>query len=1163
MTNIVESDSVIIIFDTEQGLAGPPGPVGPGNTTAFYILSQAASAFTNSSVLTAGGGIQIGTVGGITTISASGAGTGTVTSVGLVVPNDLFTTSAAVTTAGNITLSKVSQAQNLHYASPSGASGVPSFRALAVGDLASLFTAGSNISIVGGSTLTISATGLSSGSASGTVTSVGLSLPNIFTVSNSPITGAGTLTGTFVSQPQAQVFASPASGGAGTPAFRSLTYLDLPLTAGLNIAITPSGSSFVISSPGSGNVASVGLVAPVEFTVTGSPVTTSGNLTFTKANQNANQIYAGPASGAAAQPTFRSQVYLDLPLLSGPNITLTPSGNNYVIGSAASGSVTLVGLVLPNIFNVSGSPITSSGNLTATLANQASGAFLLGPISGGVATPAFRQAVAGDIFGAAFNLLVAGPNITLTPDNDAKTLTITAAAGSSGGGGSGTVTTVTKSGTQSPVYSLTITNPTTTPNLALTLLPAASATFLGGPTSGADANPTYRVIQFSDLPVGTYTVNYSTILNKLASSSGVGMLSQNGSVLAYRTLTGTAGRVTITNGDGTAGNPTFDVGSTVYTTSTSSLLNALSSATAGSTGLVTQVSDISFVDRTITGTTNRLTVSNGNGVSGNPTLDVGSNVFTNNTSPLLNALSSATAGSTGIVVQVSDISFVDRTITGTTNRVVVTNGSGVSGNPSLNVGSEVYTTSTSSTLNRFASATPSSGQIWIGNGTDLTLANISNGPNITVTNGAGSITIGSTASGSVTNFTAGNLSTWFTTTVATPTSAPGLTFNPTGAKGDIAYYSNVNTAANLGVGLTSQVIGVSNGLPAYVNTLQGFASATVSSTLTNASLSYQLMDASAGAVSLILPAASSCIGDIFYFKNNTVTGSNACTVQTNGTDTIEGSIVAKTAVKLQVIAVISDGVNTWRYLKPQIEAPQSGGTGSAAVPTDGQILIGSTAGQVYTPGLLTPGVGIQITNASNSVTIASYASASVIATNNLSPLFTASVINGTLTHTGSNAASGTVLAGPTTGAAGAYTFRNLASGDFGTNQITPSQIGNNVINMGILIDNGASAITAGEEGQFPINFPCTVTGWTILSYTGSGSCVFNVYKSTYASFPTMTSMIVGGTKPSITANYKGQNLAISDWNTVSVNTGDIIKFTLESISGFSQLSIALTATRTG
>lgn len=67
---------------------------------------------------------------------------------------------------------------------------------------------------------------------------------------------------------------------------------------------------------GSGTVTSVALSAPAEFSVTGSPVTTTGTLTFSKANQTANTTYAGPTGGAAAAPAFRALVAADLPTIS-------------------------------------------------------------------------------------------------------------------------------------------------------------------------------------------------------------------------------------------------------------------------------------------------------------------------------------------------------------------------------------------------------------------------------------------------------------------------------------------------------------------------------------------------------------------------------------------------------------------------------------------------------------------------------------------------------------------------------------------------------------------------------------------------------------------------------------------------------------------------------
>ena len=106
----------------------------------------------------------------------------------------------------------------------------------------------------------------------------------------------------------------PGGGVAGVSSLNGLTGA-LTLVAGTNITIVPAGSNITISSTGggTGTVTSVGLSVPGEFAVSGSPVTTAGTLSVTKATQTANTVWAGPTSGGAAQPTFRALVSADIP----------------------------------------------------------------------------------------------------------------------------------------------------------------------------------------------------------------------------------------------------------------------------------------------------------------------------------------------------------------------------------------------------------------------------------------------------------------------------------------------------------------------------------------------------------------------------------------------------------------------------------------------------------------------------------------------------------------------------------------------------------------------------------------------------------------------------------------------------------------------------------
>lgn len=87
-----------------------------------------------------------------------------------------------------------------------------------------------NCSDAGGAHLNYSATtGLFTCGGTGSIASVGLSMPGTFSVTGSPITsGSGTLTVTLQSQAQGLVFASP-PGSSGAPGFRALAGTDMPL----------------------------------------------------------------------------------------------------------------------------------------------------------------------------------------------------------------------------------------------------------------------------------------------------------------------------------------------------------------------------------------------------------------------------------------------------------------------------------------------------------------------------------------------------------------------------------------------------------------------------------------------------------------------------------------------------------------------------------------------------------------------------------------------------------------------------------------------------------------------------------------------------------------------------------------------------------------------
>ena len=454
-----------------------------------------------------------------------------------------------------------------------------------------------------------------SGASGGTVTSVALSAPEIFSVGGSPVTVSGTLALTLATQVANRVWAGPTTGADAAPTFRALVAADIPQSAvtqyqaALSIAwgqltsvpstFTPathqhsgaditsgavalayiaqsgatagqvlrwSGTAWAPATPTSGTVTSVALSAPAIFSVGGSPVTSSGTLALTLATQTANTFFAGPTTGAAATPTFRTIVAADIPqaavtqhqatlsigwgqLTSVPS-TFTPSAHVHsavditsgslalariaqsgatsgqvlqwngttwtpaTVSGGGGGTVSSVALTMPAIFSVGGSPVTSTGTLAVTLATQAANLVWAGPTTGAAATPTFRALVAADIPAASLSIawsqLTSVPS-TFTPSSHthpasqitqsgATTNQVLAWNGSAWAPASitGTVTSVALS--LPGIFSVAGSPVTTSGTLSATLASQSANTVWAGPTSGAVAAPTFRALVAADLP---------------------------------------------------------------------------------------------------------------------------------------------------------------------------------------------------------------------------------------------------------------------------------------------------------------------------------------------------------------------------------------------------------------------------------------------------------------------------------------------------------------------------------------------------------------------------------------------------------------------------------------------------------------------------------------
>jgi hypothetical protein len=214
------------------------------------------------------------------------------------------------------------------------------------------------LNLVGGTNITLTDDGTGDvtidASGSGTVTSVGVTVPSRQTVTGSPITGSGTIAITDNTQSANEVFAGPGSGSAAAPTFRAIESADLPVatTSALGV-VKPDGTSITISS----GVLSSSATAP------------SGP---------ANEVYATP-NGSSGSASLRSIVANDLPTGSSSQLGILKVDGTTI--TASSGVISAVGGGGSGVTAVTGTlPISSSGGSTPDISVNAATSSSLGVV---------------------------------------------------------------------------------------------------------------------------------------------------------------------------------------------------------------------------------------------------------------------------------------------------------------------------------------------------------------------------------------------------------------------------------------------------------------------------------------------------------------------------------------------------------------------------------------------------------------------------------------------------------------------------------------------------------------------------------------------------------------------------------------------------------------
>ena len=313
----------------------------------------------------------------------------------------------------------------------------------------------------------------------------------------------------------------------------------------------------------------------------------------------------------------------------------------------------------------------------------------------------------------------------------------------------------------------------------------------------------------------------------------------------------------------------------------------------------------------------------------------------------------------GTNVQVTAASIAALSPAGTVTSVAVsggTTGLTVTGSPVTSSGT-ITLSGTLAPANGGTGAigTPSNGQLLIGNGTNYSVATLTAGSNVTITNSAGGITIA--AASGVTTFSAG-------TTGLAPNTATAGAITLTGTL----------ATTNGGTNLTS----FTSGGAVYATSTSALTTGTLP--LASGGTGQTTKAAAFNALSPVTTTGDLIIGNGTNSATRLAIGTNTYVLTSNGSTAswqpAAGGGGGVTSFDAGSTGLNPSGTNTGAITLSGTLNTGSGGTGTGSTPSNGQLLIGN--GVTYSAATLTAGSGVTITNGSGSITIAAGAAGPAI-----------------------------------------------------------------------------------------------------------------------------------------------------------------------------------------
>jgi trimeric autotransporter adhesin len=432
--------------------------------------------------------------------------------------------------------------------------------------------------------------------------------------------------------------------------------------------------------------------------------------------------------------------------------------------------------------------------------------------------------------------------------------------------------------------------------------------------------------------LSTLQINLNAVSGSLE-SSGVGLIAKTGGTVTGRTLVAGTSGLSITNGNGVSGNPSI------------SLTGALAGIPGlAGTGLISIIGGSTASQVTILGTANQITVVNGNG-NGNPTISISDNPTLPGTGAVLmpGGTTAERPGGTGGQLRFNSQTGFMEFYTGV-EWANLSAGASIANNIGGGLANEILVQNGPSSTTFITAPTVANTFLeWDGVAFTWSANPLGTVTSIDVSGG----TTGLTYSG-------GPITTSGTITMAgTLITTNGGTGLSSYTAGDITYYATGTALSKLAIGSSTFILTSTGTAPQWSD--PAGISVNTATNVAGGGANQIVFNTASGTTSFITaPTVANTFlewsGSAFQWAT-TVTSIDV-SGGTTGLTTSGGPVTTSGTITLAGTLAVANG-----------------GTGQTSY-TDGELLIGNSTGNTLSKATLTAGAGISVTNGTGSITIA-------------------------------------------------------------------------------------------------------------------------------------------------------------------------------------------------